>query len=62
MTDAAAIMDQHFAYWTRFEEHGIVVVLGPVLDPSGMCGLPSQREVPSRHPIAASMRERSSGW
>jgi uncharacterized protein len=35
MTDAeAAFMDQHFAYWSRFD-----VVLGPVLDPSGTCGL-----------------------
>jgi uncharacterized protein len=35
MTDAeAAIMDQHFAYWWRFD-----VVLGPVLDASGTCGL-----------------------
>jgi uncharacterized protein len=40
MTDAeAAIMQQHFAYWKRFEERGIVVVLGPVLDPSGTWGL-----------------------
>jgi uncharacterized protein YciI len=40
MTDAeAAIMDQHFAYWRRFEERGIVVVLGPVLDQSGTWGL-----------------------
>jgi uncharacterized protein len=40
MTDAeAAIMEQHFAYWSRFEQRGIVVVLGPVLDPSGTWGL-----------------------
>ena len=37
--DEAAIMEQHFAYWSRFEERGIVVVLGPVLDPSGTWGL-----------------------
>jgi uncharacterized protein len=35
----AAIMEQHFAYWSRFEQRGIVVVLGPVLDPSGTWGL-----------------------
>jgi uncharacterized protein len=35
----AAIMEQHFAYWRRFEERGIVAVLGPVLDPSGTWGL-----------------------
>ena len=40
ITDAeAAIMEQHFAYWSRFEQRGIVVVLGPVLDPSGTWGL-----------------------
>jgi len=40
MTDAeAAIMQQHFGYWSQFEERGIVVVLGPVLDPSGTWGL-----------------------
>jgi uncharacterized protein YciI len=40
MSDAeAAIMEQHFAYWSRFEQRGIVVVLGPVLDPSGTWGL-----------------------
>jgi uncharacterized protein len=40
MTDAeAATMEQHFAYWRRFEQRGIVVVLGPVLDPSGTWGL-----------------------
>jgi uncharacterized protein YciI len=40
ITDAeAAIMEQHFAYWNRFEQRGIVVVLGPVLDPSGTWGL-----------------------
>ena len=40
MTDAeAAIMQQHFAYWKRFEQRGIVVVLGPVLEPSGTWGL-----------------------
>jgi uncharacterized protein len=40
MTDAeAAIMEQHFAYWRRFEELGSVVVYGPVLDPSGTWGL-----------------------
>ena len=32
-------MEQHFAYWSRFEQRGIVVVLGPVLDPSGTWGL-----------------------
>jgi uncharacterized protein len=37
--EEAAIMQQHFAYWSRFEERGIVVVLGPVLDPSGTYGL-----------------------
>ena len=37
--DEAAIMEQHFAYWSRFEKRGIVVVLGPVLDPSGTWGL-----------------------
>jgi len=40
ITDAeAANMEQHFAYWSRFEQRGIVVVLGPVLDPSGTWGL-----------------------
>jgi hypothetical protein len=40
MSDAeAAIMEQHFAYWSRFEQRGIVVVLGPVLDASGTWGL-----------------------
>jgi uncharacterized protein len=40
ITDAeAAIMQQHFAYWKRFEQRGIVVVLGPVLEPSGTWGL-----------------------
>ena len=40
ITDAwAAIMDQQFAYGRRFDEHGIVVLLGPVLDPSSTCGL-----------------------
>ena len=40
ITDAeAAIMEQHFAYWSRFEQRGIVVVLGPVLAPSGTWGL-----------------------
>jgi len=40
MTEAeAAIMEQHFAYWKPFEESGIVVVFGPVLDPSGAWGL-----------------------
>jgi uncharacterized protein len=40
MTDGeASIMQQHFAYWKPFEERGIVVVLGPVLDPAGTWGL-----------------------
>jgi uncharacterized protein len=40
MTEAeAAIMEQHFAYWNRFAQRGIVIVLGPVLDPSGTWGL-----------------------
>ena len=41
MTGAeAAIMQQHFAVnWKRFEQRGIVVVLGPVLEPSGTWGL-----------------------
>jgi uncharacterized protein YciI len=40
MTDGeAAIMRQHFAYWKPLEERGIVVALGPVLDPAGTWGL-----------------------
>jgi uncharacterized protein YciI len=40
MTDAeAAVMAQHAAYWTGHLEHGSVVVLGPVADPSGLRGL-----------------------
>ena len=40
ITDAeAAIMQQHFAYWSPFEQRGTVVVFGPVLDPSGTWGL-----------------------
>ena len=35
----AAIMEQHFGYWNRFEQSGIVVVLGPVLEPAGTWGL-----------------------
>ena len=32
-------MEQHFGYWNRFEQSGIVVVLGPVLEPAGTWGL-----------------------
>jgi uncharacterized protein YciI len=40
MTDGeAAIMQQHFTYWKPLEERGIVVLLGPVLDPAGTWGL-----------------------
>ena len=37
--EEAAIMAQHFAYWEQFEERGVVIVLGPVLDPAGSWGL-----------------------
>jgi uncharacterized protein len=34
-----AIMQQHSAYWRGFMEKGIVLVFGPVLDPTGVYGL-----------------------
>lgn len=35
----AAIMRQHSRYWHSLLERGMVVVFGPVLDPSGGWGL-----------------------
>ena len=37
--EEGAIMAQHFTYWAELEENGLVVVLGPVLDPRGTWGL-----------------------
>jgi uncharacterized protein len=37
--DEARIMAEHFAYWEQFEQRGVVVVLGPVLDPAGTWGV-----------------------
>ena len=37
--EEAAIMGHHFAYWAGLEGRGLVVVLGPVLDPAGTWGL-----------------------
>jgi uncharacterized protein len=32
------IMQQHLVYWQKFMDQGIVVVFGPVLDPTGIYG------------------------
>jgi uncharacterized protein YciI len=40
MTDAErGIMQQHVAYWTGYMNKGMVLALGPVLDPKGGYGL-----------------------
>ncbi len=33
------IMQQHVAYWAKYLEQGIMLVFGPVYDPSGAYGL-----------------------
>jgi uncharacterized protein YciI len=33
------IMQNHVAYWTPFVQNGIVIVLGPVMDPKGGFGI-----------------------
>jgi uncharacterized protein YciI len=37
--DEAAIMEQHFDYWTSLLDGGAVVAYGPVNDPAGGYGL-----------------------
>ncbi len=40
MTDQErAVMQKHVAYWAPYVNDGTVVVLGPVLDPSGGYGI-----------------------
>lgn len=40
MTDTErSIMQQHIVYWKEYMEKGIMLVFGPVLDPSGVYGL-----------------------
>jgi uncharacterized protein YciI len=40
MTDAErAIMQQHVAYWGDLMNKGMVVVYGPVMDPTGIYGI-----------------------
>lgn len=40
MTDEErSVMQQHVVYWRRYMDNGMVVVFGPVLDPSGTYGL-----------------------
>jgi uncharacterized protein YciI len=40
MTDAEKeIMQQHIGYWRGYMEQGIMLILGPVLDPKGAYGL-----------------------
>ena len=33
------IMQQHVAYWSTYVNNGIVIVLGPVMDPQGGYGI-----------------------
>ena len=35
----SAVMQQHFAYWSRLADQGTAVVYGPVDDPKGAWGL-----------------------
>lgn len=40
MTDEErSIMHEHVAYWTEYMKQGIMLVFGPVMDPSGVYGL-----------------------
>jgi len=40
MTDEEkSVMQKHVAYWAPFIENGIVIVLGPVMDPKGGYGV-----------------------
>jgi len=33
------VMSEHIAFWTHQVERGTTVVMGPVLDPRGACGI-----------------------
>ena len=37
--DERTTMQEHAAYWTEQTERGIVIVFGPVMDPSGVFGM-----------------------
>ncbi|MDQ6813412.1 MAG: YciI family protein [Bacteroidota bacterium] len=37
--DEREIMQQHIAYWKEYIQPGIMLVFGPVLDPTGIYGL-----------------------
>lgn len=40
MTDEEKeIMQQHVAYWKEYMDKGVMLILGPVLDPNGAYGL-----------------------
>ena len=40
MTDVEKdIMQQHVMYWQKYMQQGVMLILGPVLDPAGMYGL-----------------------
>ncbi|MDP4131403.1 MAG: YciI family protein [Bacteroidota bacterium] len=34
-----SIMKQHVAYWKEYVDNGVMLVLGPVMDPAGVYGL-----------------------
>ena len=37
--DEKEIMQQHINYWKKYMQEGIMLILGPVLDPKGVYGL-----------------------
>ena len=38
-SEERSIMQQHIAYWKEYMSQGIMLIFGPVLDPTGVYGL-----------------------